>query len=141
MKNIRFFYLKIFIIFGNKIFSLYLTRHVFVMLFCRPHTCAGESEYSPSYTKIYFSQPTCFELFSLLFLGLIYVVDSADRERMIEAREELFGILESDEMRGVPVVVIANKQDLPGKLICFSRVHSQDFFFFFFFFLLMFCIF
>ena len=34
---------------------------------------------------------------------------------MIEAREELFGILESDEMRGVPVVVIANKQDLPGK--------------------------
>ena len=43
------------------------------------------------------------------------MVDSADRERMIEAREELFGILESDEMRGVPVVVIANKQDLPGK--------------------------
>ena len=34
---------------------------------------------------------------------------------MIEAREELFGILESDEMRGVPVVVVANKQDLPGK--------------------------
>ena len=49
------------------------------------------------------------------FPGLIFVVDSADRERMVEAREELFGILESDEMRGVPVVVIANKQDLPGK--------------------------
>lgn len=46
--------------------------------------------------------------------GLIYVVDSADRERMIEAREELFGILDSDEMRGVPVVIVANKQDLPG---------------------------
>ena len=44
------------------------------------------------------------------------MVDSADRERMGEAREELFGILESDEMRGVPVVVVANKQDLPGKL-------------------------
>ena len=34
---------------------------------------------------------------------------------MIESREELFGILDSDEMRGVPVVVVANKQDLPGK--------------------------
>ena len=42
-------------------------------------------------------------------------MDSADRERMIEAREELFGIMDSDEMRGVPVVIIANKQDLPGK--------------------------
>ena len=49
------------------------------------------------------------------------MVDSADRERMVEAREELFSILESDEMRGVPVVVIANKQDLPGK----GRVHSN----------------
>ena len=47
------------------------------------------------------------------------MVDSADRERMTEAREELFGILESDEMRGVPVVVIANKQDLPGKKMCY----------------------
>ena len=54
--------------------------------------------------------------FSALLSGLVYVVDSADRERMGEAREELFGILESDEMRGVPVVVVANKQDLPGKL-------------------------
>ena len=45
------------------------------------------------------------------------MVDSADRERMTEARQELFGILDSDEMRGVPVVVIANKQDLPGKIL------------------------
>ena len=44
--------------------------------------------------------------------GLIYVVDSADRERFNEARDELFWILDSEEMRGVPVVVLANKQDL-----------------------------
>lgn len=50
-----------------------------------------------------------------LFIGLIYVVDSSDRERIAESREELFGILDSDEMREVPVVVIANKQDLPSK--------------------------
>lgn len=46
--------------------------------------------------------------------GLVYVVDSADRERFNEAKDELFWILDSDEMRGVPVVVLANKQDLPN---------------------------
>jgi len=51
----------------------------------------------------------------LVFSGLIFVVDSSDRARMEEAREELFGILESDEMRGVPVVVLANKQDMPSR--------------------------
>ena len=53
------------------------------------------------------------------------MVDSADRERMFEAREELFGILESDEMRGVPVVVVANKQDLPGNC---QRLFQEPFF-------------
>ncbi|XP_022315496.2 uncharacterized protein LOC111119543 [Crassostrea virginica] len=48
--------------------------------------------------------------------GLVYVVDSNDRERILESREELFGILQNDEMRGVPVVVIANKQDLSNAL-------------------------
>ncbi|XP_044153930.1 ADP-ribosylation factor 1-like [Bufo gargarizans] len=46
--------------------------------------------------------------------GLIFVVDSADPERYLEANSELTAILESDEMRGVPFVVMANKQDLPG---------------------------
>ncbi|KAM3921653.1 uncharacterized protein RB166_011071 [Leptodactylus fuscus] len=46
--------------------------------------------------------------------GLIFVVDSADPERFLEASSELSAILESDEMRGVPFVVLANKQDLPG---------------------------
>jgi len=53
-------------------------------------------------------------MISVVHAGLIFVVDSSDRARMEEAREELFGILESDEMRGVPVVVLANKQDMPS---------------------------
>lgn len=52
--------------------------------------------------------------------GLVYVVDSADRERVNEAKDELFWILDSDEMRGVPVVILANKQDLP------NAVQSSD---------------
>ena len=45
--------------------------------------------------------------------GLIFVVDSADPTRFREAREELKWILDADEMDGVPVVILANKQDLP----------------------------
>eukprot|EP00079_Xenopus_tropicalis_P018029 XP_004918747.1 PREDICTED: ADP-ribosylation factor-like [Xenopus tropicalis] len=46
--------------------------------------------------------------------GLVFVVDSADCERFQEARLDLEVILDDEEMRGVPFVVMANKQDLPG---------------------------
>ena len=45
--------------------------------------------------------------------GLVYVVDSSHQWRLQSAREELRAILDTPEMAGVPVVVIANKQDLP----------------------------
>ena len=50
-----------------------------------------------------------------MIVGLIYVVDSNDRSRFDTARQELLRVLEADEMRAVPVVVLANKQDLPGE--------------------------
>ncbi|XP_069118439.1 ADP-ribosylation factor-like isoform X2 [Argopecten irradians] len=44
--------------------------------------------------------------------GLVYVVDSTDKERLPEAAEELFRVLENPDMsRNCPVVVIANKND------------------------------
>lgn len=46
--------------------------------------------------------------------ALIYIVDSSDAERFAEASEELHSVLGADEMRGVPCLVFANKQDLPG---------------------------
>ena len=46
--------------------------------------------------------------------GLLYIVDSADSERFSVAQEELAWVLHEKEMAGVPVVVLANKQDLPG---------------------------
>ncbi len=46
--------------------------------------------------------------------GLVFVVDSVDKSRFGEAKEELDWILEADEMAGVPVVVMANKQDMPN---------------------------
>merc|ERR1712109_300692 len=48
--------------------------------------------------------------------GLIYVVDSNDRDRVEDAREELSKILNEDEMRDAALLVFANKQDLPNSM-------------------------
>ena len=45
-----------------------------------------------------------------LLLGLIFVVDSNDRERAGEAREELNRMLGEDELRDATLLVFANKQ-------------------------------
>ncbi|KAL3319459.1 Arf GTPase arf1 [Cichlidogyrus casuarinus] len=48
--------------------------------------------------------------------GLIFVVDSSDRERINEAAEELSKILKEDSMRDVAALIFANKTDLPNSL-------------------------
>jgi len=48
--------------------------------------------------------------------GLIFVVDSNDRERVIEARDELNRMLGEDELRDAALLVFANKQDLPNAM-------------------------
>jgi ADP-ribosylation factor 1/2 len=48
--------------------------------------------------------------------GLIYLVDSNDTKRMEEAAETLAAMLEDEELSSVPVLVLANKQDLPRAL-------------------------
>eukprot|EP01029_Cantina_marsupialis_P000061 TRINITY_DN1005_c0_g1_i2.p2 TRINITY_DN1005_c0_g1~~TRINITY_DN1005_c0_g1_i2.p2 ORF type:complete len:181 (+),score=47.68 TRINITY_DN1005_c0_g1_i2:40-582(+) len=48
--------------------------------------------------------------------GVIFVVDSSDRERMEQAKMELKKMLEEDELREAAVLVFANKQDLPRRM-------------------------
>uniref|UniRef100_A0A8C4XFF8 ADP-ribosylation factor n=1 Tax=Erpetoichthys calabaricus TaxID=27687 RepID=A0A8C4XFF8_ERPCA len=48
--------------------------------------------------------------------GLIFVVDSNDRERIQEAAEELQKMLQEDELRDAVLLVFANKQDLPNAM-------------------------
>lgn len=48
--------------------------------------------------------------------GLIFVVDSNDRERISEARDELQRMLNEDELRDATLLVFANKQDLPNAM-------------------------
>jgi len=48
--------------------------------------------------------------------GLIFVVDSNDRERILEAKEELEKMLNEDELRNAVLLIFANKQDLPNAM-------------------------
>lgn len=47
---------------------------------------------------------------------VIYVVDAADPRRILEARNELGYLLEEEKIAGVPMLILANKQDLIGAL-------------------------
>jgi len=48
--------------------------------------------------------------------GVIFIVDSNDRDRVEEAREELMKTLNEDELRDASLLVLANKQDLPNAM-------------------------
>ena len=46
--------------------------------------------------------------------GLIFVVDSNDRDRLSIVKEELMKILVEPGLEGVPILIMANKQDVEG---------------------------
>ncbi|XP_069123317.1 uncharacterized protein [Argopecten irradians] len=46
--------------------------------------------------------------------AIVFVVDSTDRDRIEEVQKELRTIVKKNELRGVIVVIAANKQDIPG---------------------------
>lgn len=48
--------------------------------------------------------------------GIIFVVDSNDRDRVSEARDEMQRMLNEDELRDAILLVFANKQDLPNAM-------------------------
>ncbi|XP_041637195.1 ADP-ribosylation factor 4 [Cheilinus undulatus] len=49
--------------------------------------------------------------------GLIFVVDSNDRERIPESADELTKMLQEDELKDAVILVFANKQDLPNAMV------------------------
>lgn len=48
--------------------------------------------------------------------GVIFVVDSSDRDRVAESRDELHRMLSDDELRDATLLVFANKRDLPNAM-------------------------
>ena len=52
--------------------------------------------------------------------GLIFVVDSADTDRLDEARQELHKIINDREMKDSVILVFANKQDQKNGTLPFA---------------------
>lgn len=48
--------------------------------------------------------------------GLIFVVDSNDKDRIGEAHDELHRMLSEQDLRDAVVLILANKQDLPNAM-------------------------
>lgn len=48
--------------------------------------------------------------------AILYVLDGADRRRLLEAAKELHAALNTPELHGVPLLVASNKQDRAGAL-------------------------
>mmetsp|Transcript_1771 Transcript_1771/g.4051 ORF Transcript_1771/g.4051 Transcript_1771/m.4051 type:complete len:208 (+) Transcript_1771:292-915(+) len=46
--------------------------------------------------------------------GIVWVIDSTNPDRMEEAKQTLQGVLQTPDLDGVPLLVFANKSDLPG---------------------------
>lgn len=47
---------------------------------------------------------------------IIFVIDCNDVARIQNAKEELFEILEENSLQGLPLLIFANKQDLPNSV-------------------------
>ncbi|KAK9504347.1 hypothetical protein O3M35_010702 [Rhynocoris fuscipes] len=45
--------------------------------------------------------------------AIIYIVDSSDRDRIEESKETFDKMISSENLTGVPLLVLANKQDIP----------------------------
>lgn len=69
-----------------------------------------------SYWRNYFEQTD----------GLIWVVDSADRRRLRDCKEELAALLSQEKLAGATIIILANKQDLAGALTCHEIAEALD---------------
>ena len=65
----------------------------------------GQSEIRP-YWKCYYPKTN----------AIVFVIDSSDKERIDISKQELFLLLQEDELMGVPIAILANKQDIDGAL-------------------------
>jgi ADP-ribosylation factor-like protein 2 len=59
-----------------------------------------------SYWRNYFEQTD----------GVVWVMDSADRRRALDCKQELHALLQEERLAGATLLVFANKQDLQGAL-------------------------
>ncbi|KAH7127276.1 ADP-ribosylation factor 1-like protein [Dactylonectria macrodidyma] len=58
--------------------------------------------------------------------GVIFVIDSTDDTRLIEAGPELWRVAKAEELHRVPILIIANKQDLASSMSASEIAHKLD---------------
>ena len=61
--------------------------------------------------------------------AIIFVVDSADRDRMSKAQEELHRVIQDEELSQAPILIFANKQDVAGALTeqeVYEQLHLHE---------------
>ena len=54
------------------------------------------------------------EFFYTVTDGIIYVIDSQDKDNILENKRQIENLLSNDRLHQVPLVVLANKQDKVG---------------------------
>ncbi len=55
-----------------------------------------------------------------------FIVDSADRDALPVAREELMLLLEKPTLEGIPLLVLGNKSDLPDHMSVDELIEALD---------------
>jgi ADP-ribosylation factor-like protein 8 len=48
--------------------------------------------------------------------AIVYMVDAADQDKLEASKNEFHNLLDKPQLNGIPVLVLANKRDLPGAL-------------------------
>ena len=48
--------------------------------------------------------------------GVVWVVDSTDKERMVLCKKELDALLQQERLANASLLILANKQDIPGAM-------------------------
>jgi ADP-ribosylation factor-like protein 8 len=58
--------------------------------------------------------------------AIVFVVDAADRAAMPVVSEELHSLLSKPTLDGIPLLVLGNKSDLPGKMSVDELIEALD---------------
>ena len=58
--------------------------------------------------------------------AIVFIVDSADKELLPDAKEELHNLLQKPVLDGIPLLVLGNKNDLPDCLDTDEIIKALD---------------
>jgi len=58
--------------------------------------------------------------------AIVFIVDAADKDAIPVAAEELHALLSKSTIEGVPLLVLGNKSDLPGKMFVDELIEALD---------------